>query len=898
MDDKGKLIPFRDIYQPLKKDSPRLFDTLERIHTGMTLLSDQLKQTNLDMDSISSDIDNIILGGGQTPWKSDIDGDNHTLYDVQKIGIGLNSPAYSMDAIGDVNITGVYRINGVPLTTGGVPAGSSGQVQWNDAGAFGASANLFWDKTNSRLGIGTVSPAAQLHVKEAPNQNIVIGQNGGLNSISALNDSAANTHLQYVASVHIFTGGKMGLGGTTAPITQLANTGSNISDPGGYGVGANAIGWLHNGVNYVICGENTSTSGSAHGLLIKTASISATSRAMTIMAGGSERLIVNGAGNVGIGLSPSYKLDVSGDCNITGVYRVNGVPISTGGASQTPWLSNIDGAGYALDNTGWIKTAYLKVQADSGYEWYLGSFTSVGPFQLTRRRISDGAWNNAITVLTSGNVGVGGMNPVATFDVSNTDASLNSLPVAGQVKGFVHFSYGNGWGLQFGHLFNGDQWMQCQYAEGSAGTFRLLLNPIGGNIGINTDDPKGTLQLGRWSSTATGAGDLVIAKSAAGPNRAFRLSLDGNYNFELGDYGAAGSAASDPIMVATYGSHRVGFHTNNPGYSVGEAVTIHQTVSGGKAYHLCLWNNSNAANTESTLAFTPNVNVPIGEIGCIHASVGIGALVFRTYVSGMAERMRIHSNNCVGIGTPNPSHPLTVKIPANTSNAYNSQIRLAEQTDNSAYGFHLGYYLEGGAWVGGAQSMVGNVGGPLLLNPNGGNVCVGAHGAPPQGFTIWGRRAGFYANGEPYSLYLAYSGGYNGMWLGALTDSSLVVSDAGGVGKFYVSSVGNITANGWYRSTPGAQTVSSGYLNASNAGHIFINNYSGVPELFGLSNGTDGQIVYLVFYIGLLVKHNYGSYPMHLSSGGDVTVSSGTLLICVYSGALAKWVVVVPQLHT
>src|SRR5206468_7088904 len=33
------------------------------------------------------------------------------------------------------------------------PAGSSGQVQYDNAGAFGASNSLFWDIANSRLGI-------------------------------------------------------------------------------------------------------------------------------------------------------------------------------------------------------------------------------------------------------------------------------------------------------------------------------------------------------------------------------------------------------------------------------------------------------------------------------------------------------------------------------------------------------------------------------------------------------------------------------------------------------------------------------------------------------------------------------------------------------------------------
>lgn len=47
---------------------------------------------------------------------------------------------------------------------GGLPAAPVNSVQFNNGGAFGGSANLTWDNTNGRLGIGTASPTQKLEV--------------------------------------------------------------------------------------------------------------------------------------------------------------------------------------------------------------------------------------------------------------------------------------------------------------------------------------------------------------------------------------------------------------------------------------------------------------------------------------------------------------------------------------------------------------------------------------------------------------------------------------------------------------------------------------------------------------------------------------------------------------
>jgi hypothetical protein len=50
------------------------------------------------------------------------------------------------------------------LVVSGVPAGVTGNIQFNNAGAFGGENNLFWDDTNNRLGVNTTTPGNALDI--------------------------------------------------------------------------------------------------------------------------------------------------------------------------------------------------------------------------------------------------------------------------------------------------------------------------------------------------------------------------------------------------------------------------------------------------------------------------------------------------------------------------------------------------------------------------------------------------------------------------------------------------------------------------------------------------------------------------------------------------------------
>lgn len=84
---------------------------------------------------------------------------------LQSLTNGTYAPA-SLIAGSNVTISTTTSTITISATGGGggSPAGSSGDVQFNDSGSFGGSSNLFWDKTNNRLGIGSTSPFSTLSI--------------------------------------------------------------------------------------------------------------------------------------------------------------------------------------------------------------------------------------------------------------------------------------------------------------------------------------------------------------------------------------------------------------------------------------------------------------------------------------------------------------------------------------------------------------------------------------------------------------------------------------------------------------------------------------------------------------------------------------------------------------
>jgi hypothetical protein len=68
------------------------------------------------------------------------------------------------------------------------PAGTDGQVQYNNGGAFGGGVGLIWDDILNYLGIGQVTPTKKLEVFSGIDQTVALFDNDTVGSVIAFKD--------------------------------------------------------------------------------------------------------------------------------------------------------------------------------------------------------------------------------------------------------------------------------------------------------------------------------------------------------------------------------------------------------------------------------------------------------------------------------------------------------------------------------------------------------------------------------------------------------------------------------------------------------------------------------------------------------------------------------------
>ena len=305
-----------------------------------------------------------------------------------RVGIANSSPGYMLDVGGDVNVEAgfTYRINGVPISTS--PAGASGNLQWNNGAVFGASAALTWDNTNSRLGVGTnVVPTQTLDVwgptygspaisgsAQNGSMRVAATGHGEILDVGILGGGVwlqARNNGNYTANYNIClnpNGGNVSIGAQTAPSAQLHMLGagqavlgiSTTTGLGGTIIVQDSGGGVNNG-GAIIFGAQQGCFAAIKSLIQNGGGNTQGALSVQVRVGQSDTALtsimyIDSTGRVAIGASrtPGYTLDVGGDVNCTGSFRVNGTAISTGGQPQTPWAQPINANGQYLTGLAYI----------------------------------------------------------------------------------------------------------------------------------------------------------------------------------------------------------------------------------------------------------------------------------------------------------------------------------------------------------------------------------------------------------------------------------------------------------------------------------------------------------------------------------------------------------------
>jgi hypothetical protein len=285
-----------------------------------------------------------------------IGNNEHLVYDLanERLGIGIDIPAYNLDVIGTTRLSGNTLITGTLTTTGistladastlassaapttdaqiankkyvddsistETPGGSTTQLQYNNNGAFGGVDDWTWNGSNMTIGTGSklVFGDGLRYIDEnGAHLRIRNSETGGDIQLNAKNDMSF--YIDGAQKMHIDTSGKVGVG-LTNPQSFSDAFSVQIDSNSGWPIGfVNAAEDVKGGIrtdqadNYIAFASKSESD-------IRFFYNDAEANTSLIIAGSGAN-----AGNVGIGgtTNPSYPLHVMQGGNTYGMYMFN-----------------------------------------------------------------------------------------------------------------------------------------------------------------------------------------------------------------------------------------------------------------------------------------------------------------------------------------------------------------------------------------------------------------------------------------------------------------------------------------------------------------------------------------------------------------------------------------------
>ena len=322
----------------------------------------------------------------------------------------------------------------------------------------------------------------------------------------------------------------------------------------------------------------------------------------------------------------------------------------------------------------------------------------------------------AMTILNSGNVGIGTTNPLQNLVVtSGTNAGFEIAVGSGIVAQSYNRTSSAYTSLKFDGLAIGFR---------PSGTEAMSII-AGGNVGIGTTSPTGLLHVAINDGSAN-ADRFILSQSSSG---------DVGMNFEL------------PGVIG----YRMGIdNSDSDKFKIGTSVDL------GASNLFTLQSNGNVGILTASPSFALDVNSNIIGVGTKTASSGLGGQIryrddtgtarWLTGISGSAGATLLYNSynlltdevyitttagGMVGIGTNHtaPKQTLSVAssslgaIPTLGSSASTGQFSVLG--DSAAYGLRFGVLTSGNTFIQSDRVDGAATAYNMLLQPNGGNVGIG-----------------------------------------------------------------------------------------------------------------------------------------------------------------------------
>jgi hypothetical protein len=474
-------------------------------------------------------------------------------------------------------------ITTLPVTKGGTGAATAftaGSVVF--AGASGVytqdNANLFWDNTNDRLGIGTATPATKLDVsggdiRLATNATYIRSVASGGASVRMLGINAGDT--AYVGAIDNGPTSTIFNASSTSASAEFYTSGSEkmrITTAGNVGIGTTTP-----GARIAVAAANTAVASRGTAYLYSTNSMAAnlggqlslggsftgtTETVFGSIAGRKENGTDNDIGgylqfsttNVALGNVERMRIDSSGNVGIGTSNVLGKFSVQTAAASS---LSIRDGAFITTTPSAMLEAWDTPLAASTvpllarASEFRFG--TDSGGSFVERMRIAD-----------SGRVGIGTTNPQLQFVVSNSGAGGLEFDPGGTIQSYNRSTSA----------------YQSVTLDGSINVFRISGTEraridSSGNVGIGTASPSSTLALqaannfpfinwnnssntqiafAGWHGGSGGGGDFRIGTVsttafAFQTNNAERMRIDSSGNLLVGTTSASYSASGRGVAV-------------------------------------------------------------------------------------------------------------------------------------------------------------------------------------------------------------------------------------------------------------------------------------------------------------------------------------------------------------